>query len=118
MSRVYKLYLQDILKAVQNIRQFTDGIDAGSFESDTMRVHSVLYNLMVIGEAVKNIPPDLRSRVPDVEWRDIQRFRDKLVHHYFSIDTSIVWEIVQDDLTVLYQQIEKLLGDFEDEDQP
>jgi uncharacterized protein with HEPN domain len=41
---------------------------------------------MIIGEAIKNIPEELRASGPEICWRDISRFRDRVVHHYFATD--------------------------------
>ena len=116
MPRVTELYLLDIQKAIGNIVRFTEGLDEATFAADEIRLHSTLYNLMIVGEAVKNLPDELQAKVPAVPWRDIERFRDKLVHHYFSIKPSIVWQIIQEDLPVLKPAIEKLLQEFRDED--
>jgi hypothetical protein len=50
---------------------------------------AVAYNLQVIGEAVKNIPNELRDRYPQIELRKIAVLRDILAHAYFSIDANI-----------------------------
>jgi uncharacterized protein with HEPN domain len=91
MPRDSKLYLSDIVTAIENISRFTNGLDETAFIHDEMRLHSTLYNLMIIGEAVKNLPEGMQAKIADVPWRDIERFRDKLVHHYFSIRPTIVW---------------------------
>lgn len=109
MPRDYELYLNDIQTAIQNIERFTALLDEAAFTTDEIRLHSTLYNLMVIGEAVKNLPDDMQAKVPAVPWRDIERFRDKLVHHYFSIKPTIVWQIVQEDLPILKAAVEELL---------
>lgn len=54
-------------------------IDVEQFKADDMRVDGVLHNLMTVGEAVKNIPDDMREQAPNVRWRDIGRFRDRVV---------------------------------------
>jgi uncharacterized protein with HEPN domain len=109
MSRNYELYLRDILKAAERIAQYTANIDPEHFRSDDMRVDGVLFNLMTIGEAVKNIPDELQSQYPDIRWRDIGRFRDRIVHHYFGLDIDIVWEIVTVHLPLLKEFVEQLL---------
>jgi uncharacterized protein with HEPN domain len=35
--------------------------------------------------------------------------RDKLIHHYFGVDYSLVWNTVQSDIPELEQQLRKLL---------
>ncbi len=109
MPRDSKLYLNDIKTGIQNIERFILGLDETTFTEDEMRLHSVLFNLMIIGEAIKNLPDDMQASVPAVPWRDIKRFRDKLVHHYFSIEPAIVWQIIREDLPILKTAIEKLL---------
>lgn len=116
MPRASELYLNDIQTAIQNIERFTAGMDEAAFATDEMRLHSTLYNLMVIGEAVKNLPDDMQAKVPVVPWRDIERFRDKLVHHYFSIKPAIVWQIFQEDLPLLKTAVGKLLQEAKDKD--
>lgn len=117
MSRNYELYLHDILKAASRIERYVDDIDKQTFAADDMRVDGVLFNLMTIGEAVKNIPDELRDRYPDVRWRDIGRFRDRVVHHYFGLDLDIVWEIVQQHLPLLVKFVEQLLEGIKDQDE-
>jgi uncharacterized protein with HEPN domain len=114
MSRTYELYLRDILKAVERIAHYLEGMDEATFKQDDLRVDGILFNLMIIGEAVKGIPEDVRTQTPDVRWRDISRFRDRVVHHYFATDLGIVWEIVTIHLPVLQSQVEKLLQSIED----
>jgi uncharacterized protein with HEPN domain len=116
MPRGSELYLNDIHTAVQTIERFTSGLDESAFTTDEIRLHGTLYNLIVIGEAVKNLPDEVQAKVPAVPWRDIQRFRDKLVHHYFSIKPSVVWQVIQEDLPVLKTAIEQLLQEIKDND--
>ncbi len=116
MTRIYELYLADILQAIDRIRQYTYNVDETSFKADTMRVDSVLFNLMTIGEAVKNIPEETKQKIPEVRWRDIGRFRDRVVHHYFGIDLDVVWEVVAVHLPVLYEHAEQLLKELKEAD--
>jgi uncharacterized protein with HEPN domain len=55
---------------------------------------AILYRLLVIGEAVKNLDSEYTERHAEVPWRQIARLRDVLAHHYYRVDSSIV------DLTV------------------
>jgi len=111
MSRDYELYLRDILEATERIERYTANVDKDTFKADDLRVDGVLFNLMTVGEAVKNIPDELRERHPDVRWRDIARFRDRVVHHYFGLDLDIVWEIASVHLPPPQEFVEQLLQD-------
>ena len=101
MPRDYKVYLEDILQAVAKIRKFTNGLSRESLAEDDKTLDAVIRNLEVIGEAVKKIPEDTRSKFPEVEWKKIGGLRDILIHEYFGIDTVIVWDIIQNKLPTL-----------------
>jgi uncharacterized protein with HEPN domain len=66
----------------------------------------------VIGEAVKNIPNDMRDRYPQIEWRKIVGLRDILAHAYFAIDDEILWDIVQTKLAELHDCIAIMKADL------
>ncbi len=110
MPRDYKLYLEDILEAAQRIVAYVQGVAAQTeFTSNQMMVDAVLYNLQVIGEAVKQVPPEVRSRYPDVEWRKIGGLRDIIAHEYFGVNLSIIWDIVQNKVPGLCTSVAALL---------
>jgi uncharacterized protein with HEPN domain len=115
MPRSVELYLNDILTAIQRIEGYVEGLDEDDLASDQMRLDGILYNLTTIGEAVKNIPENIRNRTPEVRWREAIRFRDRVAHHYFSIDPSIIWEIVSIDMPALRPHVEKLLQEVKQE---
>lgn len=68
---------------------------------------------MIVGDAAKKIPNDLRQRYAEIPWRDIASTRDKLIHEYFGVNLAVVWRTVQEDLPVLVAQLHKLADDFE-----
>ena len=109
MPRDYKVFLEDVLEAIRKIRDYTDGLSLQAFTADAKTFDAVIRNLEIIGEAVKQIPEDIRSLRPEVEWKRIGRLRDILIHQYFGVDAQIVWDIVQNKLTLLEQAIRALL---------
>ncbi|MGL4884549.1 MAG: HepT-like ribonuclease domain-containing protein, partial [Waterburya sp.] len=80
--------------------------------ADDLTFDAVVHNLQIIGEAVKTIPPEIRDRYPQVEWRKIAGLRDIIAHAYFTIDDRIVWDIIQNKLTDLHQNIEQIVADL------
>jgi uncharacterized protein with HEPN domain len=67
--------------------------------------NAIVRQIEVIGEAVKNLPIDCTVKYPYVDWSNIARTRDKLIHHYFGVDLEVVWSIVKDDLPQLKKDI-------------
>jgi uncharacterized protein with HEPN domain len=109
MSRDYKVYLEDILDAAKQIRQYIAGMSLEEFSSDRKTVDAVLRNLEVIGEASKNVPADVRANHPEADWKRIAGLRDILIHQYFGVDLVIIWDVIEKKLPELEQQAERML---------
>jgi len=112
MSRNLALYLDDIFTSIGKIERYTANMTRKTFVADERTLDAVAHNLQVIGEAVKNIPDDMRDRYPQIEWRKIAGLRDILAHAYFAIDDEIVWDIVQTKLTALGDCITTMKADL------
>jgi uncharacterized protein with HEPN domain len=108
MSRTYKLYLQDISECCTNVKDYTAGMNLDEFSVDKKTIDAVVRNLEIIGEAVKNVPNEILQIKPEIEWKEIARFRDVIVHHYFKINLKIVWDIVQNRLFDLKNAVDEI----------
>ena len=73
MPRDYNAYLKDILDAIRKIENYTKAISFDDFVENELITDGVVRNLEVIGEAVKNIPEDVKDKKPEVEWKKIGR---------------------------------------------
>jgi uncharacterized protein with HEPN domain len=65
--------------------------------------------LTIIGEAAKNISPDMKKEFPNLPWREITGMRDIIMHHYFGVDYEAVYQTVVSDIPELKQEINKIL---------
>ncbi len=113
MIRDYGDYLQDILNAIDETAEFTEGFSFERFVRDPKTINAVVRSLEVLGEAAKRIPDNLRHRTPDVPWKRMAAMRDKLIHEYFGVDLSIVWTVIKEELPPLRPDIARLLDEEE-----
>ena len=113
MHRDYRLYLDDILEAIDRIREYVQGMDDEGFFSDRKTQDAVVRNLEVIGEASRNLSDELKARSNGIEWSKIIAFRNILAHEYFGVSIPIVWDIVQNKLDLLREACTKLLIQLE-----
>ncbi len=73
------VYLEDILESIAKIEEYCQDLSAGEFLQRTQVQDAVVRRLEIIGEAVKNIPPVIRNKYPEIPWRDIAGTRDVLI---------------------------------------
>ena len=111
MPRDYRALLEDIAEAAEAIGEFTAGTTKADLARDRKTRDAVIRNLEVIGEAVKKLPEEPRSRHPEIEWSRIAGLRDILIHDYFGIDMDIIWDVVQTKVPDLARRVRQMLAE-------
>ncbi|NOX56964.1 MAG: DUF86 domain-containing protein [Planctomycetes bacterium] len=101
--------LLDIAKAARLVIDFTRGMDRERFLNDVKTQSAVLYQLLVIGEAVKRLSRDFRDKQADIPWTLIAGMRDHLIHGYDVVDWNEVWKTALCDVPELLTRITPLL---------
>ncbi len=110
MKRDIGLYIDDILESIQKIEKYTQDLTEEQFSRNTQTQDAVLRRLAIIGEAVKNLPADLKEKHKQIPWKQIAGARDIFVHEYFGVGIERVWEAIHQNLPELKTLVEKLLA--------
>ena len=113
MRREIGDYIQDIIEAIDKLMKFVKGMSYDEFVQDDKTVFAVVRAIEIIGEAVKNIPEEVRGSYPEIPWKDMAGMRDKLIHSYFGIRLERVWETANEEIPQLKPLFEKLLKELE-----
>lgn len=108
MKRDYKVYLQDILECIERIEEYVGDMSYEDFIDDQKTVDAVIRNIEIIGEATKHIPDTVRNKYL-LPWRQMAGMRDKIIHGYFDVVYSIVWETAIHDLPLVKPKIREIL---------
>ncbi|MDP3900495.1 MAG: DUF86 domain-containing protein [bacterium] len=108
-KRELKLYLTDIVDSIKKIERYVRKLSFSKLKKDDKTIDAVVRNIIIIGEAVNNIPDKIKTVNPDIAWRQAAGMRNKVTHEYFGIDEETLWQTIKEDLPVLKKQIIKLL---------
>lgn len=105
-------YLRDIIEAINSIEIYLqDAPVKEEFIKDKgLYQDAIVRNIEIIGEAAKKIDDTVKSKSPQIPWKQIAGMRDKITHDYAEIDLEEVWKVASEDISELKIQIEEILA--------
>ena len=77
--------------------------------SDDRTIDAVIRNFEIIGEAANRLPEEIKDQFTTVDWFMLKGFRNRIVHDYMGIDYKIVWNIKDNYLPLLIDEITLIL---------
>ncbi|MEK9167100.1 MAG: DUF86 domain-containing protein [Patescibacteria group bacterium] len=104
-----KILLEHILESVSYIQDFIADSSYEDFCKNVEKQDAVQRRFEIIGEAVKNLPDELKNSHPEIPWRSIASMRDMLIHEYFEVSLKQVWIAATEDIIVLKKAVKELL---------
>ena len=107
------LYLLRILEATGKILLYSktyDKADDFLFSNDQRDYNASLLLMMHIGEQASKISEETRYAFPDIDWKNIKSFRNRVAHDYINIDKLIVFTIIKNNLNLLKDQITECIN--------
>lgn len=113
MKRDYKLFIKDIISAVESIEKFVEGMNLEEFNQDDKTSSAVIRKFEIIGEETKHIPHKIRKKYPEIPWKKITGMRDRLIHAYFGIDYKLVWDTVKIEIPEIKLKLQQILEKLE-----
>ena len=97
-NRNWHFYLNDAIECIQKVELYTAELNQESFVASGINYDATIRNLEILGEAIGKLPAEVTQLQPQIPWRFITDFRNRLAHGYFGIDNDIVWDIIKNHL--------------------
>lgn len=101
-------YLRHILDETEYLMVERQGLTKEQFLEDDTLKRAFVRSLEIIGEASKKISVELKSRYPGLNWKVMAGMRDRLIHDYFGVDYIIVWDVVENKIPLLHEDLLKI----------
>jgi uncharacterized protein with HEPN domain len=111
-NRDAKLLLIDISEACEKIFRFTENMSYNEFSYDDKTSDAVIRNLEVIGEAANHLPESFISSHPEIGWSKAIAVRNRIIHEYFGVDYSILWQIIHNYLPDFYKSVQQIIKEI------
>ena len=70
-----------------------------------MVIEACLYNIQIIGEAIAQLPDDIKNTNPTIPWTLIKGMRNRLIHEDFGTDLPVVWNVIKNDLSTFKSEL-------------
>ena len=107
-KRVPSTVLNDILYCIDHIMIYTASLSFDDFTSNFMVIEACLYNIQIIGEAVAQLPDDVKNDNQHIPWALIKGMRNRLIHEYFGTDLPVVWNVIKNDLPTFKSDLQSI----------
>ncbi len=93
--------LTDIVEAIELIQSDMAGVTLDAFEADRRKRWLVERGIEIISEASRRLPPDMKTRHPEIPWPKVAGIGNVLRHEYQDVAHDVLWHVVHDNLPPL-----------------
>lgn len=101
--------IQHILDAIVEIETYIHEVTKEQFLHNSMMRFASIKQIEIIGEAANQVTNETKDKFSEIEWKQIIGLRNILVHEYFGVDNSLIWQIVITDIPALKERITEVL---------
>jgi len=111
------VFLEDMLASAEKIVAYSQGLQSSGISKNEERTEAILYNLLILGEAAKGVPEEIRNSYHEIPWRSITGMRDKIIHQYWGINQILIWKTITEEIPPLINTLKNILARLDQNDQ-
>ncbi|MEQ8757661.1 MAG: DUF86 domain-containing protein [Coleofasciculus sp. G1-WW12-02] len=98
-------FLLDMLQSAELIIDYIAQCSKDEFLETIQLQDAVIRRLLVIAEAARRISETTRQTLSTIPWQEINGMRNRLVHEYDDVNLNIVWDVVQNEIPILIEEL-------------
>jgi uncharacterized protein with HEPN domain len=102
-------WLREAREFALDAQNLAGGLSREAFDNDRRTLFAVCFCLVMVGEALNQVPKDVQALAPELAWIPVIGLRNRLVHSYWLTDTEIILRIAQADASVLASSLDRLI---------
>lgn len=108
LQREWRFYVSDMIVFAEKVVAYTNGLEQEKFVASGLNYDATMRNLSMVSEAATRIPDHIRTFASEINWQQYVGAHNRLIHNYWEINNNIVWDIIQDEIPVLIEQLHAL----------
>ena len=110
MSKDPVQYIKHMADECSYILSIRKVLSKDEFLADETLKRAVVRSLEIIGEAAKKVDVDFRNKWNTIQWKNMAAMRNRLIHDYMGVNYSIVWDVIENKIPELNEQIREVLS--------
>lgn len=116
VDRDYRDFLEDLVSACRSVIAFVEGMSFETYLADEKTRFAVMRGYEIMGEATRQLPPELKEANADIPWVYMAAVRNRIAHGYFGLDDLLLFETIEARLKRLLPRLEALAREHRVED--
>lgn len=104
--------LRHMIDSINNVNQYMEGKSESDLASNSMLFFAVVKNIEIVGEAAYKLTLEFKEQHPATPWRQIVAMRHILVHGYYQVSASEIYNVYKKDLPNLLSQVKSYLEEL------
>jgi len=108
LQREWRFYIDDMIGFAEKVVAYTEGLDQDRFAASGLNYDATVHNLVMVGEAATHVPDHVRAFANEIAWRQVVGTRNRLIHGYLGIKDEVIWDIIQNEIPALIEQLHAL----------